>query len=535
MMGERAYQRDFFDVSPRVAKKIDEDSVYALIHHLGPRLLRDEDYAEMYDLGDGRPSHPPSLLAGILLLQRHEDVSDREAIGRLQFDLRWQYALRLPVDYSGMPHSNLSHFRARLIVHELEGWAFDRFLELAEETGALDLDEAQAIDSSHIFGAAAVQDTYELLQSGLRGLLETLHEEAPEAASRLIGTHELEGRLSTEKPDIDWSDEEERLEWLQAVVKDARALLSALDGHPLASSEAVQEAAELLKQILAQDITEPGGDASSEGPRIRQGVATDRVVSTVDPEMRHGRKSSSKRFDGYKVHITEALESELITGVTVTPGNAHDGSAAGELTEQVRRRLGEPPQVLIGDSHYGSPELREKLEAEGTEVVAKLPPASSRSDLPKSEFEIDLEEERVTCPAGETTSHSTQRRDHKGRPVPCYRFAAEACNSCELKTACTSSDRGRTITLNYHEERLQKIRAYAETEEFDKRYRRRSLVERKFSELLWRHGLRFGRYVGRKKTELQAVLTATVVNLKRAGKEVLETLTEQTLQPAPAG
>ena len=540
MMGERAYQRDFFDVSPRVAKKIDEDSVYALVHHLGPRLLRDEDYAEMYDLEDGRPSLPdvsgwPSLLAGILLLQRHEDVSDREAIRRLQFDLRWQYALHLPVDYGGMPHSNLSHFRARLIVHELEGWAFDRFLEMAEETGALDPDEAQAIDSSHIFGAAAVQDTYELLQGGLRGLLETLLEEAPEAASQLVGTHELEGRLSAEKPDIDWSDEEERLTWLQAVVKDARALLSALDGHPLAGSEAVQEAAELLKQILGQNITEPEGDGSSEGPRIRQGVATDRVVSTVDPEMRHGRKSSSTRFDGYKVHVTEALESELITGVTVTPGNQHDGSVAEQLVNQVTGRLGKPPHVLIGDSHYGSPDLRETLEAEGTEVVAKLPPASSRSDLPKSEFEIDLEEETVTCPAGETTSHSTQRRDHKGRPVRCYRFAAEACNSCELKSRCTSSEQGRTITINYHEERLQKIRAYTETEEFDKRYRRRSLVERKLSELLWRHGLRFGRYLGRKKTELQAILTATVVNIKRAGTEIMENMAEKAAQPAPAG
>lgn len=530
MMGRRAYQGDFFDVSPKVGQKIDEDSIYSLIHHLGPHLLRDEDYAQMYDLEDGRPSHPPSLMAGILLLQRHEDVSDREAIRRLEFDLRWQYALHLPIDYPGMPHSNLAHFRARLIVHGLEGWTFDRFLELAEEAGALDPGEAEAIDSSHIFGAAAVQDTYELLQHGLRGLLETLVEEDEEAASRLIDTHELEERLSAEKPDIDWSEEEDRLQWLRGIVKDARALLGALDGHQLAGSEAVQEAAELLKQILAQDISEPEGK-----PAIRQGVATDRVISTVDTEMRHGRKSQSQRFDGYKVHITEALESELITGVTVTPGNRHDGEAAEDLVAQVKGRLNQPPPVLIGDSHYGHPDRRKQLEAEGVEVVAKLPPFPSRSGIPKSTFQIDLEEGSVTCPAGITTTHSIQARDHKDRPVPRYRFPGEACNSCDLKSRCTSSDNGRTITLNYHEELLQEARAYNQTEEFERRYRRRSLVERKLSELLWRHGLRFGRYIGRKKTELQALQTAAVVNLKRAGRHVLRMMAENGTTPAVTG
>lgn len=133
MMGKRAYQRYLFDVSPPVARKIDEDSVYGPVPQLGPRLLRDGDYTEMDELPDGCPSHPPSLLAGILLLQQHEDVSDRAAIRRPRFELRWQYALHLPVDYSEGPHSNLCHFPARLIVEELQGRAFHRFWEMAEE------------------------------------------------------------------------------------------------------------------------------------------------------------------------------------------------------------------------------------------------------------------------------------------------------------------------------------------------------------------------------------------------------------------
>jgi transposase/IS5 family transposase len=574
MMSEREYQRDLMDVSPQVARKTEPDSVYRILHELAPSLLRDEDFAEMYAEGEGRPSHPPSLMAGILLLQRYADVSDREATERLQFDLRWQHALRLPMDFPEIPHSNLSHFRSRLVIHELEGQVFDRLADMATEAGVVGPGEHQAIDSSHIFGAAAVQDTYELLQAGTRKLLETALEEAPEAAEELIESHGLEDRLSTEKPDIDWTSEEERREWLQDIVSDARALLSALDRHRLAASESVQEAAELLSQILAQDITDPeesdseesdseesdssedgpSGSVPSEatgpetegseenrveeGPQIRQGVATDRIISTVDPEMRHGRKSSSTRFDGYKVHITEAVESEFITGVVVSPGNQHDSDVAEDLVEQVRERFGRAPPVLIGDSHYGSPDLRVALkeafqEREGenqegenqeVEVVAKLPTATGGSGekFDRTDFEIDLEEGHVTCPAGHRAETSYQTRDHKDRPVERFQFDGEVCAECPLRSECTSAKNGRPIMLHHHEEKVQEVRAYNETEEFEEHYRERPKVERKLSELLWTHGLRVGRYLGQKKTEMQALLTATVANLKRAGTQLVE-------------
>ena len=603
MMSKREYQRDLMDVSPQVARKIEPDSVFGVLHEVGPSLLRDEDFAEMYAEGEGRPSHPPSLMAGILLLQRHADVSDREATQRLKFDLRWQHALRLPMDFPEIPHSNLSHFRSRLIVHELEGQVFDRLAEMATEAGVVDPGEEQAIDSSHIFGAAAVQDTYELLQDGVRKLLETALEEVPEEAETLIENQGIEGRLSAEKPDIDWTSEEERREWLGEIVRDARALLGALDGRRLADSEAVQEAAELLGKILAQDITGPGkrnpgkrnpgegesgGDRSEEegsadevsadevssetasgnspsnssrnsssnsgsdggaeegprieeGPCIREGVATDRVISTVDPEMRHGRKSSSRRFDGYKVHITEAVESEFITGVTVTPGNQHDGEVAEKLTQQVQKRFGQAPSVLIGDSHYGSPDLRAALEKfdQDVEVVAKLPTATGGSGerFDKTDFEIDLEEGQATCPAGQTTETIHQARDHEERAVKRFQFDGDVCAECPLRSECTSAENGRSITLHYREETVQEVRAYNETEEFEDRYRQRPKIERKLSELLRLCGLRVGRYFGQKKTELQALLAATVANLKRAGTDLIDRLRSATVstgQMAPA-
>ena len=151
-----------------------------------------------------------------------------------------------------------------------------------------------------------------------------------------------------------------------------------------------------------------------------------------------------------------------------------------------------------------------------------LPGAALQSEdrLAKTDFDIDLDAEEVTCPAGHTTQKFYLVRDGKDRRVRSYRFPARTCNACALKAACTSSPRGRSITLHYNEKALRAAHAYNQSEEFKTKYRRRALVERKLSELLFRHGLRFGRYVGRQKIRLQALWTALVANLKRLAKLV---------------
>jgi transposase/IS5 family transposase len=521
MMGRRSNQTSLFDASALVQGKIDPDSLYALLHAIGPVILSDDDFAEMYNLEEGRPSLPPSLLAQVLLLQRHDNVSDREAVARLKFDLRWQYALRLPVGYPGFAHANLCHFRSRLIVHGLERLPFEKLTELAVETGLLDPSAPQAIDSSHIFGAAAVEDTYRLLRGGLRRLLAKLVACEPQWGASLIEQLDLSAYQSPEKPEIAWDEAETRADFLKQIVGDSRRLLAALDG--VARAE-IREAASLLIELLDQDITT--GDAGE--PEIKQGVAKDRTISTTDPEMRHGRKSSSKRFDGYKVHLTESLDSEIITDVAVTPGNAHDAEAAAEMLQRQEQALGSLPEELLGDTHYGSADTRVELAALGVEVIAKLPPnpQAGRGRFAKEAFLIDLEQETVTCPAGHTTDRFFIRRDAKKRPVTCFQFDADLCRDCALREQCTTSKNGRTITLHYHQAVVDAARAYNQSEEFKQKYRRRALIERKLSEMLWRHGLRFGRYFGRKKTELQALLVASVVNLKRIGRLLCARLKE---------
>ncbi|MEX0600238.1 MAG: transposase, partial [Rhodothermales bacterium] len=244
----------------------------------------------------------------------------------------------------------------------------------------------------------------------------------------------------------------------------------------------------------------------------------DRIISAEDTVTLRGRKSTSTLFDGYKVHVAEDLETELITDIDVTPGNAHDSEPVEKMLSGSAERLGAAPKELIGDTHYGSTDLRADLAEHGIEVIAKLPGVGNQGRFTKADFDIDLETETVTCPAGYTTQKYYLRRDDKGRRVRCYQFSAATCSDCPLRVRCTRSKRGRSISLNYHERTLQEAHAYNQTAEFKRKYRRRALVERKLSELLWRHRLRYGRFIGTRKTRLQALWKAAVVNLKRLGK-----------------
>ncbi len=471
MIGRKTSQNDLFGVAGLAPSIIEPDSFYALLHHAGPLVLSDMDFASMYDETLGRPSIPPSLLASVLLLQRHDKVSDREAARRVRCDLSWKHALHLPIDHLGFAHANLCHFRARLVVHGLEGMPFDKLNRLAVDLGILDPKAPRAMDSSHIFGAAAVQDTYTLLRTSFRKLLAALVDRDREAAGALIESLDLSKYEKADKPEIDWEDAGARGEWLRAIVRDSRCLLGEIDGTELVDNT-VRQAASLLTEILSQDITEGG--------EIKEGVAKDRIISTVDTEMRHGRKSSSKRFDGYKVHIGEDLQTELITDVEVSAGNAHDSEPVEAMLEESAQKLGAFPEEILGDSHYGSADLRVDLAEHKIEVVAKLPGvALQREDrFAKTDFNIDLDAEEVTCPGGHTTQKFYLVRDGKDRRVRSYRFPARTCNVCTLKAACTSSPRGRSITLHYHEKTLCAAHAYNQTEEFKTKYRRRALVER---------------------------------------------------------
>lgn len=511
MVGQIKEQRGFGDIllwmQPGLRREL-EDSFYGALRKFGEDLLGGDLFAPMYASGVGRPSVPPVILAKAVLLEMHDGVSDREAEQHTKFDLRWRYALDLDVDDKGFDASTLSRFRARLLLHEQERLAFERFVTAANDAQLLS--SRQIMDSTAVRGAGAVQDTYQLIRGAIRKLRKKAGRVAG-LASRLDAVLQRDDYGKVGKPDIDWQDPKVQQDLLNEIVRDGRAAVTATRELLSTGTEdvTVAEAVDLLARVVEQDI-EPvqGGDEV----RIRHGVAKDRVVSTTDPEMRHGHKTSSGRFDGMKANVTMDEGSQMFTDVGVLKGNETDAAAVMPALER-EERLEIVPEQLLGDHAYGVMPLRPQVAAKEIELIAPLAgPSAPAGRFTKDDFRIDLDVPQCTCPNG---AAAVPRYSRDG-VLSGFRFLEDNCRTCPLKDRCTPAAH-RSIGILPDEKERMAIRAGQKTQAFRDRYRRRPLIERGMAELAV-HGVHQARYIGSRKLTLQVAFTALVVNIKRAAK-----------------
>lgn len=512
MLGRRDTQQSLFSVQ-NLPHRVPKDSFYGRMGTVSAVLFDDDDLKGMYDLSNGRPSLPPSLLCGVLLLQFHDDVSDEEAVERVQFDWRWQVALNLPTDFAGFDASSLSYFRKRLIEHKQERYAFDRLLKVGREAGFLPDRVTLLTDTTPVKGGGAVQDTYTLLRKGIRKLLKQLGYAVPgkrqglaPATQHLLATYLEQDR----KAAIEWAKPEQRAEQLQVLVQDAEAALELAATH--SDNAEVRATAWLLSKIMGDDLEQ---DESGQ-MRIAQGTAPDRIISTTDPEMRHGRKSSAQRFDGFKVSVSTEQSSELIVDIADIPATGSDGQALMPMIKRVEEHLGVRVEQVLGDGAYGSGANRAACATYADHPVDLVAPLAQASDpeVDKSAFAIDLQARTATCPQGHTVSAQAGPLQ-LGLPTLRFAFPRRLCEACPLFKRCVKSKTaGRTVNTHPHEAYLQAARQRQSSAEFKALYPLRSAIERKQAELV-QHGLRDTRYLGQPKRQLQRLWTAAAVNLKR--------------------
>jgi hypothetical protein len=489
-----------------LARPLPEGSFFALLAEHGDRIVRDEDFAECYSQTRGRPSIPPSQLARVMLLQHRTGLSDEAAMEALRWDLRWKIALGLPIDHDGWHPTSLVKFRARLLLHGKQDVALENTLRLAAEVGLLEGAVEQIIDSTPMLGAAATQDTVRLVRHGVKKLLDAVEGVDGEAGRRLADGLEFDYEDPNVKPDCRWREKAERERMLTRVAQDGeRALRAVEQADGLLAEERVAEAHGLLRDLLGQDF-----EIDEDGvPRLYRGTRADRIISTVDREMRHGRKSQHQRFDGYKLSAAATNSAQpLITAVVVVAASEQDGPQAKDLvdTQPEARR----PQRLLGDTAYGTGPVRRELADRHVEMLAPVPPgASSGERLGKREFRIDLEAGTVTCPAGHVASivigPGGQRRAH---------FSKHVCGTCPLRRQCATARGDRHIVLAPEEELLLAARRALEDPAISEHLRRtRPRIERLLGLLAYRYGARKSRYFGRAKAHLQAAWAAALVNL----------------------
>ena len=506
MLATRSGQIGFLDAA-ELARPLPAGSFFALLAEHGDRIVRDEDFVECYSRSRGRPSIPPSQLAKVMLLQYRTGLSDEAAMEAVRWDLRWKIALGLAVDHDGWHPTSLTKFRARLLLHGKEGVVLENTLRLAGELGLLEGAVEQIIDSTPMLGAAATQDTVRLVRHAVRKLIDAVAGVDADAAARLADGLEFEYADPKAKPDCRWREKAERERMLTRVAQDAeRALRAVEQTDGLLAHETVASAHELLRELIGQDF-----DIDDDGiPRLHLGTRADRIISTVDPEMRHGRKSQHQRFDGYKLSAAATNTSEpLICAVWVAPASEQDGPQAKHLIDAQPEP--QRPQRVLGDTAYGTGPVRADLDERGVEVLAPVPaPVVAEGRLAKRDFLIDPDAGTVTCPAGHVaaigTAPSGQRR---------ALFARGICGACPMRDRCLGPKTAqKTLLLTSDEELLIAARhALQDPVNAEHLRRTRPRIERLLGLLAHRYGARKSRYIGSAKAKLQAAWAAAVVNL----------------------
>lgn len=450
----------------------------------------------------GQDPCPPALLAMASLLQRYDGLSDADAVDAAENDRRWQLVLgTLGQDESPFGQGTLVRFRMRMVANDLDKKLVDRTVELAKKTGSFGWKSLRvALDSSPLQGAGRVEDTWNLIGRAMSKVVHAVSlalDVDESVVVKEVGLTVLSADSIKAALDIDWDDDGAQLEALNRLLKEATALEAwvASKTRKVPASPPLTDALALLRRVVEQD-TEP--DPPKKGRRIKEGVPPDRVVSISDPDMRHGRKSRTKLFNGYKRHV--AVVDGLIVATAVEPANVREHEPAQRLLEQVQKH-GEVA-VLDIDRGYLASKAVEALHRTGTTVNSRPWQISNRGRFTKADFAIDLTKGVVRCPGG------------KSAPIPEGRqvfFREEDCSRCKKKLRCTTSPK-RSLTLHPAEDLLIKLRQTRRTSEGRQELRERVVVEHKLARVSAIQGNR-ARYRGTRKNELDLNRTAAVANL----------------------
>jgi Transposase DDE domain/Transposase domain (DUF772) len=508
VQGRADRQREILDVESVAGHLLPEGGVFAFLAAFRDELFPDELFDDLFKAG-GRPSIPAEVIASVIVLQTLHGLSDTEAVEAVTFDLRWKAACGLAVTARGFHPTTLTYWRRRLARSARPNRIFEVVGRVVAETGVLTGKTRRALDSTVLDDAVATQDTVSQLIAGVRRVAREVPGAAAVIAAHCTGhDYTLPG-----KPGIAWDDAEARAQLVDALVSDAHQLLGHLPEQELGAKAA--EAVALLALVAGQDV-EPAADSDGTDGRwqIARKVAPERVISTVDTEARHAHKTRERRQDGYKAHVKVEPDTGIITGCALTPAAGPEFSDAAVGIALLAEEA-DPVQVL-GDSAYGTGELLAAVSEGGHTAVIKpwpLRPAVE-SGFTLDDFTLDdftvVEPDgdqpgTVTCPNQITRLITGNRR---------VIFGA-ACRGCPLRTRCTNSAGGRTLTLHPHDALQRAHRIRARDPEFQAVYREhRPMVERSISWLVAGRNRRL-RFLGTRRNDLWLHHRAAALNLRR--------------------
>src|SRR6266508_3483656 len=505
MQGVECADRELLDAGALVGHLVPEGSMFAFLAEHRRDLFGDGEFEDLFPSDRGRPSIPASVMASILVLQALHDLSDRETAEAARCDLRWKVATGMSLDHNGFDPSTLVYWRKRLAKSTRPHRINEAVRQVVEETGVLRGRRKRVVDSTILADAVATQDTITQLIAAIRRV-GRLVPGAGEAIAAVCTGHDYR---RPGKPRIDWDEPGAKDTLVSALVNDANALLAAFaEVDQDECDEVAQGALALLALVAGQDVEPAEGSDGTDGRwRIARKVAPDRVVSTVDVDARHTRKSPEARRDGYRAHVAAEPETGIITdeALTKAAGVENSDPAVAETFLDAEDESCE----WYGDSAYGTGDLRGAIDDAGDESVIKPKPlqAPVEGGFTVDDFPVDEHAGTVGCPAGHI------------RPLSRTRVASfgALCRDCPLQQRCTTSKTGRKIVLHQRDDLLRQARRdWASKPELREQYRTfRPNVERVISQIANLGGRRLKlRYRGTTKNNAWLTRRTAGLNLR---------------------
>ena len=534
MQGMERPDRQLLDAQALVGHLVAPGSMFAFLAAHRQDLFGDNEFEDLFPSGKGRPSIPASVMASILVLQTLHDLSDRETAEAVRCDLRWKVATGMALDDKGFDPSTLVYWRKRLAKSDRPQRINEAVRRVIAETGVVRGRGKRAVDSTILADAVATQDTITQLVSAIRRVGRIV----PGAAEAIVAVCTGHDYSRPGKPVIDWDEPGAKDALVSALVNDATALLGVYAGVDDGDEcdERGRAALAMLALVAGQDVEPAEGSDGTDGRwRIARKVAPDRVISQVDPEARHTRKSPEARRDGYRAHVAAEPETGIITdeALTKAAGTENSDPAVAEqfLAADVDAAAGATGvREWYGDSAYGTGDLRGAIHDAGHAAVIKPRPipAAVVGGFTVDDFTVDEAAATATCPAGNT------RPITKTRSVV---FGA-LCRDCRLAAHCTTSKTGRTIKLHERDDLLRQARGdWTAAPDVQEKYRQnRPNVERVISQIASRGGRRLKlRYRGTVKNHAWLTRRTAGLNLRNLiGRGLTRTAGVWTLTPQTA-
>ncbi len=490
----------------QIVKKIRKAKLFVFLREQRHELFNEalqQELANLYRPAErGQPPIAPALLALALILQAYMGISDDEVIEATVMDRRWQLVLDcLDSEQAPFSKGTLVAFRQRLIEAHMDRRLIERTIEIASQSQAFGPRALRAaLDSSPLWGAGRVEDTYNLVGHALKKVMRVvadqqgreLVEVAKEAGAAGVCATSLKAAL-----DRDWDQVGQREEALGLVLGVLQAVERWVQTLQQEETELTEPSLEIARQVKAQDVQiDEKGKAS-----LIKGVAKDRRISVEDGQMRHGRKSRSVRVDGYKRHVLHDLDTGLIRAVGMTPANAPEASVTEAISADLDRQQIALKELHIDRAYLSSHLVRER--SDDLQVYCKAWPVRQGPHFHKQAFALDWQRQLIRCPA---------EQEMPFVPGGVVHFPQETCAQCPLQAQCTTSSRGRSVSIHPDEALLMELRQRQQTPQGRAQLRERVAVEHTLAHVGRWQGRR-ARYRGLRKNLFDLRRCAVVHNL----------------------